>query len=422
VIGALAVPAAFAMIAELVITWRSALPLQPDELAAIAATILAAGGVLFAIALYRSAALRAGLRRIELAFFFAAALLLLTPLLTSGWGTPERFFQILVVTLVAGGLVAANRDYESGYARAPGWISMSLLLSAGYYGKDFSKHVPSEWVYLAPALAIVLAMAFWNLAGLAARRRAVATLILVVGMTATVWWKTSDSMLAAALVLAAFAAGVAYATTIRTDPVASSGLVIGISALLAVVMASDRQETLVSLAAAVAALVLTRHRLPLGQPRALYFAAVVALVLRVSLYFALGDQYSLSSIRTAAGFRLVESGLALPWVIAMLLLKYSIPWILILAAALPSLVAGGRTVTDHAIRLLALGYVARFVAVAAVADPFRVLPHGMEGLVSVFAISWAELLTLVAAGSLILALTPPESVAAGHSSGAGAAM
>jgi hypothetical protein len=42
----------------------------------------------------------------------------------------------------------------------------------------------------------------------------------------------------------------------------------------------------------------------------------------------------------------------------------------------------------------------------------------MEGLVSVFAISWAELLTLVAAGSLILALTPPDRVPAPLPAGA----
>ena len=40
-----------------------------------------------------------------------------------------------------------------------------------------------------------------------------------------------------------------------------------------------------------------------------------------------------------------------------------------------------------------VGYAVRFAAVAAVVDPFRGLPNGMDGIVGMFCVTWAELLT-----------------------------
>ncbi len=86
------------------------------------------------------------------------------------------------------------------------------------------------------------------------------------------------------------------------------------------------------------------------------------------------------------------------------ILKYCLPWVLILAMALPSLAAADRRWTIHLFDLLVVGYVVRFAAVAAVVDPFRVLPNGMDGIVGMFCVTWAELLTfgLVATFAAIL--------------------
>jgi hypothetical protein len=131
----------------------------------------------------------------------------------------------------------------------------------------------------------------------------------------------------------------------------------------------------------------------------------VAVLLRLCLYFELGDYYSLNSIRTAPGFRIVAAGLPLGTVVTLLILKYSLPWLLILASSLPSFVEAGPRTARHAIHLLALGYVARFAVIAAVIDAFRVLPNGMGGIISLFAISWAELLTLALAAAIFLSVT-----------------
>jgi hypothetical protein len=96
------------------------------------------------------------------------------------------------------------------------------------------------------------------------------------------------------------------------------------------------------------------------------------------------------------------------------LLKYCLPWLVILAVALPSLVAADRRWTTHLFDLLVVGYAVRFAAVAAVIDPFRVLPNGMDGIVGMFCVTWAELLTfgLVATLAATLVESRPAPVAA----------
>jgi hypothetical protein len=145
----------------------------------------------------------------------------------------------------------------------------------------------------------------------------------------------------------------------------------------------------------------------------IYLVAAVFILLRVCLYFELGDQYNISSIRTAPGFLLADYGLPLASVVMLLLLKYCMPWILILAMALPSLAAAGRRWTTHLFDLLVVGYVARFAAVAAVIDAFRVLPNGMDGIVGMFCVTWAELLTFGLVATFA-ALLVPGGVASDH--------
>ena len=137
------------------------------------------------------------------------------------------------------------------------------------------------------------------------------------------------------------------------------------------------------------------------------------ILLRVCLYFELGDQYNISSIRTAPGFLLADYGLPLTSVVGLLLLKYCLPWLVIIAMALPSLAAVDRRWTIHLFDLLVVGYVVRFAAVGAVIDPFRGLPNGMDGIVGMFCVTWAELLTFgivaVLASTLLHDAAPASS-------------
>lgn len=402
---ALAVPVLFATAAAVLIEWRSALPLQPKTLAACAAALLGAVVVAGAVVVHRSTRAQRLLQRSELAWYFGATVVLVTPLVLSGWAAPDTYFRTLALVLIAAGLVLTGR-LQTGTSTVSGWVSVSLL-SAGVYGSDATSVLANELTYVVPMAVAVAGLVAVNVAGLPRWHRAVAFAVLAAAIATTVSWWTHQRVADAFLVLGVFVVGMGTAFAVRRDPRAAASLMIVVATAFAVTMASDGRETLVFLIAGVAALCVTRQQLPVDTPRALYFVALTALVLRISLYFALGDQYNLSSIRTAAGFRLVESGLALPWVIAMLLLKYTIPWVLILAAMLPSVAAGGRLTAECVVQLLVLGYVGRFLALAAVTDPFRVLPHGMEGLVGLFAISWAELLTLGAAAIPFLLVGSP---------------
>ena len=404
VAGALAVPVAFAGGAALLIEWRSALPFQPDVLAAVAATLLAVGAAVVAAALYRSPAARGHLARLELPLYFAASTVLVTPLLTSGWTNPQKYFQALAIVLVGAGMVAIGRTQERRQSLVSGWVSMSML-SAGFYSARLPSVAANEGLYLLAGAITVLVLALASLRTLDRSARLLAAVVLLAGALSALGWKLSGGILEASAMLVVFLAGIACAAVVGRDPVAAAGVLIGVSTSLAITLASDAREALVFLAAGVAALCLTHVRLPLARPRALYFAALAALALRVSLYFALGDEYNLSSIRTAPGFRMVEQGLPLALVIAILLLKYTIPWLLIFAAALPSLETADDALPRRVVLVLALGYAARFVALATVTDPFRILPHGMEGLVGLFAISWAELLTFAGASAVLLTLT-----------------
>ena len=53
-------------------------------------------------------------------------------------------------------------------------------------------------------------------------------------------------------------------------------------------------------------------------------------------------------------------------------------------------------------------------AVAAIIDPFRFLPNGMDGIVGMFCVTWAEFVTFAAPVALLVLLVPSdrETVAA----------
>jgi hypothetical protein len=241
-------------------------------------------------------------------------------------------------------------------------------------------------------------------------RWGIGTAVLLTAAFVTTWiWKLSGGgPMMAWVVLVCSLVTMCAPWWIRCDAVGAAALLIGGTGALSLMMAESAHESLVFLLVALGALVLSRlsrRRLFIGSERVLYVAAAVAVLLRLCLYFELGDYYSLSSIRTAPGFRVVAAGQPLGTVISLLVLKYSLPWLLILGAVLPSFVAAGPQTARHAVHLLALGYVARFAVIAAVIDAFRVLPNGMGGIISLFAISWAELVTLAVAAVIFLSVT-----------------
>jgi hypothetical protein len=143
----------------------------------------------------------------------------------------------------------------------------------------------------------------------------------------------------------------------------------------------------------------------------LYTLAGLAILFRTFLFFALGDYYLISSIRASPGFLLMNWGFPLITAVGLLVLKYALPWFLIFAMAFNSLRQGGRSTTGYFVQLLALGYVARFVVVAAVLEPFRNLPNGMGSIVGVFCISWAEFITFAIAAWVVLILLGNRPVA-----------
>lgn len=409
-LSAFAVPLAFVAAATLAIAWRSALPFQPEVLAVLAATLLGAACIAVALTLYHSPTARRRLERADLAVYFWASVLLATPLLTSGWFSNGRFFQLLAVALVGGGFIASRRTHDDPPPAARGWGALALL-SVGFSATRPMNSFASEWPFVLPGAIALLALAIAGLRDAPRTSRVVATGILIAGAVSALVWRAVGGTMPAMAMLTVFAMGITWAMILRRTPVGAAALVIGVSSFLGLTMASDTREAIIFLVAGIVALCLTHLELPLARPRAIYFAALAALALRLALYISLGDYYSLNSIRTAPGFRLAEAGFSLPLVIATLLLKYALPWLMILAIALPALETDDTGLGQRFVLVLALGYVARFFALAAVADPFRVLPHGMEGLVGLFAISWAELLTFAGASTVFLMLSPARTVA-----------
>jgi hypothetical protein len=399
---ALALPLGLALVADAFISWRSLFPFQSAPTAAVLAVVAFAGVGGVGLAVRRSPRLADRVDRWLAPAFFAVMVTLAAPLANSRWFRPQPVFEGLLLVLALGyGLYARRRvgRVTRSVALVPAFVLLAhvdvLLAVLQAY----------DWLYVLPLSLAALGLGLVAVRGEGWVTRAQVGAVLMASAFVAAWtWRVHGGVLTAWVVLALSLGTLAAAAWARAEARASGALMICGATALFLMMAETGVESFIFLIAALGGLVflLWGRRIPLERPAVLYAAAGLAILVRMCIFFQLGDQYSINSIRTAPGFRVVESGLPLATVTALLLLKYALPWFVILGAALPSLVAAGGRVTRHAMHVVALGYVARFAVVGALVDPFHVLPNGMEGLVSVFSISWAELITFTAAASVAL--------------------
>lgn len=342
---------------------------------------------------------RERLGRLRPGLFFAAAVIASAPLLGSPWRSPARFFEALLLVAMAIMAIAWR-------SRLPRWAPVVLLGPVGlailHYLPGSDGAIP-QWVYLSPLTIAIVGLAGWNLSSAGRVRGTLAFVTICVAFAASWAWRAHPVPPLAAMVLAASLASI-LAATFMAEPLGAATLVIGGSAALFLMMADFGREALVFLAAGTGALIAARGRLDLSHLKVVYATAAVAILLRLCLFFQLGDEYMLSAIRTSAGFRLVDFGLPLATVIALMVLKYTLPWLIILAAVLPSLARSSRQAAREVVLLIALGYVARLALVAALADPLRMITDGVQVLVGIFCISWAEFVTFVLAATLTVLL------------------
>jgi hypothetical protein len=369
----------------------------------VAALLLLAGLVTWLLLHYPR--LTANLSSWQVSLFLPVLIVLSAPLVNSHWLRPRPYFEVLLLGAVA--LMVPLAGITGRWARLPA-ITAAVIYTPQLAVGDWQRP-------LLPLLSlVVLAMVARNLRG---TTLGIAAGVVVSATFAAAWvWRSMPSTAAASVVLALFFVAMVLTMALRRYPVAAAATLIGASTALFSIMASDTHEAVVFCAAAIVALVLSRMRVNLSRPGLVYLMAAVIILLRVCLYFELGDQYNISSIRTAPGFLLADYGLPLVSVVGLLLLKYCLPWLVIIAMALPSLVAVDRRWTVHLFDLLVVGYVVRFAAVGAVIDPFRGLPNGMDGIVGMFCVTWAELLTFgmvaVLAAVLVDARHAPSALAA----------
>lgn len=381
---AIVTPCLIAIVAASFIWMRSAFAFRSTTIASavIGAVLVAVAVIAWALVRYPNVSARLAVWRLSL--FVPALVVLSAPLVNSHWLRPRPYFEVLLLGAVA--LLAALAGIKRHWGRLPAITAAVIYVPQLAVG---------DWqTAVLPVLAA-------SVAGLALRnlqsRHGVTTLfartVVVATFVAAFAWRAAPSTPAASLVLSLFFIGVLLAMRLRDEPIAAAAVIIGSSTALFLIMASDAHESIVFCVAALTALALSRLRLDLSRPGLVYVLAAVVVLLRVCLYFELGDQYNISSIRTAPGFLLADYGLPLPTVIGLLLLKYCLPWFVILAMTLRTLAENTRRWTIHFFDLLIIGYVVRFAAVAAVVDPFRGLPNGMDGIVGMFCVTWAELVT-----------------------------
>lgn len=389
---AAAAPAALALIAAGFIWMRGAFAFRSTTLATAVVVGISAVTGLAVAAVIRFPRLARDLGRWRISAFVPAFVVLSAPLVNSHWLRPRPYFEVLLLAAVA--LAAPSLCPRKRWLRLPAaaaaLIYLPQITTAGWQQAS------------APLLAIaVAALALCNLRALRGPLTLLARALVPAVFLAAFAWRAAPSPGLGSVVLALFFVAVLTAMALEEEPLAAAALLIAASTGIFLVMAADAREVVVFSTAAVVALAASRMRVDLERPGLVYLVAAVLILLRVCLYFALGDQYNLSSIRTAPGFLLADVGLPLASVVGLLLLKYGLPWVLILAMALPSLAAVDRRWAAHLFDLLVIGYVVRFAAVAAVVDPFRVLPNGMDGIVGMFCVTWAELLTFAVAATLV---------------------
>jgi len=361
---------------------RGAFAFRSTSIATVVVALLLAAAGIVAWILIRHPRLTANLRSWQVSLFLPVLIVLSAPLVNSHWLRPRPYFELLLLGAVA--LMVPLAGITRQWARLP------VITAAVIYTPQIAV---GDWQQLLlPLLSLaVLLMAVRNLRGSSV---GILPDVVVTATFGAAWvWRSAPSTITASIVLSLFLVSVLLAIAVRRDPIATAATLIGAGTALFLIMASDAHEALVFCVAALVGLALSRLRVNLARPGLVYLVAAVIILLRVCLYFELGDQYNISSIRTAPGFLLADYGLPLASVVGLLLLKYALPWLLIIAMALPSLVAVDRRWTVHLFDLLVVGYVVRFAAVGAVVDPFRGLPNGMDGIVGMFCVTWAELLT-----------------------------
>ncbi len=381
---AVAAPLTLAIVAAGFIWMRGAFPFRSTTIATAIVAGLIVTAMVVTWAMIRFPRLLQNLDRWYISAFVPMLVVLSAPLVNSHWLRPRPYFEVLLL-----GAVAIVVPLTGATRR---WVRLPAMTAAMIYAPQLTF---GEWQTAAlPLLAIaVVALGIRNLHSDGPVATSLARGIVVGIFAAAFLWRAAPSTGTASVVLALFFVAVLTALALKHEPIAVAALLISASAGLFLIMASDTHESLVFCATALVALTLSRMRVDLARPGTIYVVAAVFILLRVCLYFELGDQYNISSIRTAPGFLLADDGLQLPTVVGLLLLKYCLPWLVILAMALPSLAAAERRWTTHLFDLLVVGYVVRFAAVAAVIDPFRGLPNGMDGIVGMFCVTWAELLT-----------------------------
>ncbi len=401
---AAAAPVLLGTIATAFIWMRSAFAFRSTSIATaiIAALLVVSVVVIWAFVRYPRLASR--LDSWQVSLFLPVVMLLSAPLVNSHWLRPRPYFELLLLGGVA--LLVPSSGTTRRWGRLPA-VTAAMIYIPQLTFTDWQTSV-------LPLLAVaVVGLALRNLQSRHAVATTLARLLVVAIFAAAFVWRSTPSTSMASVVLSLFFLAVLTAIALKHEPVAVAALLIGASTGLFLIMASDAHESLVFCATALVALTLSRMRLDLARPGLVYLLAAVFILLRVCLYFELGDQYNISSIRTAPGFLLADYGLPLVSVVGLLLLKYCLPWLVILAIALPSLAAAERRWTTHLFDLLVVGYAVRFAAVAAVIDPFRALPNGMDGIVGMFCVTWAELLTfgLVATLAAMLVESRPSAAA-----------
>ena len=406
------VPLALMAFGTTFMAMRSRFPYPSNVIAIglVATLLLAMAGIV--VMLY---CCRWSLGRWHLSLFFCALTVVNAPLVTSAWmqdslfshpAALSSFFGIVLMALCS--VAVASSPNRSATAALAGLL---VVIGVELFGGGLTSAIDSMDLILLSLCGVLVWLGLANLRS----GDSVSDYLgrgSVVGILVAAWLHrlfagTTPLMLVVGLFL--FLMVLAYLA--RREGGRSATLLIFGTAGQFLPLANNDHEAMVFLASAIVALWVSRLSFNLTRLQMLYTLAGLAILFRTFLFFALGDYYLISSIRASPGFLLMNWGFPLITAVGLLVLKYALPWFLIFAMAFNSLRQGGRSTTGYFVQLLALGYVARFVVVAAVLEPFHNLPNGMASIVGVFCISWAEFISFAIAAWVVLILLGNRPVA-----------
>lgn len=395
-VASASVPLAIMAFGTTFMAMRSRFPYPSGVIATGLAGLLLLSMVGIVVVLYWC---RRSLGRWHLSLFFCALMLLSAPLVISVWIRVDTFFVIVLVALCG---VAVAFSCATNRKEAMPLAGLLAVTGFGLYGNGLPAAIGAADLVLLSLCGALVWLGLANLRrddSIQARlgRASLCGILLAAGLQ-----RLLGGSVPLMLVLGLFLLLTVLAYLARCDGVRAATLLITGTAGQFLPLANSDHEAMVFLASAIVALLVSRLSINLMRPELLYTAAGLAIVFRTCLFFALGDYYLISSIRTAPGFLLIDWGFPFITAVGLLVLKYTLPWLLILAMAFNSLQQGSHSAVRYFVQLLALGYVARFAVVAAVLEPFRNLPNGIESLVGVFCISWAEFITFAIAAWIAL--------------------